>query len=139
MDVSQFDFELPDELIAQEPPLERGGSRLLVVNRTTGDIEHAMFNDLSRFLRRGDVLVVNNSRVFPARLLGHRVPSGGAVECLLVRRVPESVPESDSGTVSGTAVWEALVHPGQKLKPGARVVFEGIHTVRGEILERRFF
>src|SRR6266498_3304800 len=96
MDVSQFDFELPDELIAQEPSAERGGSRLLVVNRATGDLEHVMFNDLSRFLRRGDVLVVNDTRVFPARLLGQRVPSGGAVECLLVRQLPPA----DSGSGS---------------------------------------
>src|SRR5215217_3741330 len=109
MDVSQFDFELPDELIAQEPPLERGGSRLLVVNRTTGDIEHAMFNDLSRFLRRGDVLVVNDTRVFPARLLGHRVPSGGAVECLLM--APLDAIEATDGPEER---WEALMHPGQK-------------------------
>src|SRR5215217_3740082 len=131
MDVSQFDFELPDELIAQEPPLERGGSRLLVVSQATGDIEHAMFNDLSRFLRRGDVLVVNDTRVFPARLLGRRVPSGGAVECLLVRQLPTFNGSDPSGGGSGGRlgvgsfqVWEALVHPGQKLKPGALVRFE---------------
>jgi S-adenosylmethionine:tRNA ribosyltransferase-isomerase len=136
MDVAQFDFELPDELIAQEPPLERGGSRLLVVDRATGDPAHAMFKDLRDFLRRGDVLVVNDTRVFPARLLGHRVPSGGAVECLLIRQlaVHSSVGDGES------QVWEALVHPGQKLKTGAPVRFEssGI-VIQGEILERRFF
>lgn len=132
MDVSEFDFELPDELIAQEPPPERGGSRLLVLSRATGDIGHAMFKDLSQFLRLGDVLVLNDTRVFPARLLGHRVPSGGAVECLLVRQLL-----LESGRLQ---VWEALVHPGQKLKPGAQVRFEsrGI-VIHGEILERRFF
>jgi S-adenosylmethionine:tRNA ribosyltransferase-isomerase len=72
------------------------------------------------------VLVLNNTRVFPARLLGHRVPSGGDVECMLIRRLDD-------------AKWEALVHPGQKLKTGARVIFEGAHPVLGEILDLRFF
>src|SRR5690348_3042937 len=88
VNVSDFDFDLPDELIAQEPPPERGASRLLVLQRSTGEVEHATFTDLARFLRPGDVLVLNDTRVFPARLLGHRVPSGGNVECLLVRRLP---------------------------------------------------
>jgi len=125
MDVRDFDFDLPPELIAQEPPPERGGSRLLLLNRATGSVTHTRVASLPDVLRAGDLVVVNDTRVFPARLIGRRVPSGGAVECLLVRRLAD--------------VWEALVHPGQKLKPGARVVFEGIHTIHGEILERRFF
>jgi S-adenosylmethionine:tRNA ribosyltransferase-isomerase len=126
MDVSDFDFELPDELVAQEPPAERGQSRLLVLNRDTGETAHAQFPELVDHLRAGDLLVVNDTRVFPARLLGHRVPTGGAVECLLLRDL-------------GDAVWEALVHPGQKLGPGARVLFErdGVR-VRGEIVGRHF-
>jgi S-adenosylmethionine:tRNA ribosyltransferase-isomerase len=143
MDVRDFDFDLPPELIAQEPAAERGGSRLLVLDRARSALTHARVADLPDFLRAGDLLVVNNTRVFPARLLGRRVPSGGAVECLLVRPVPQTVSQPVSDTVpqpvSVTAVWEALVHPGQKLKPGARVVFAGIHTLHGEILERRFF
>jgi S-adenosylmethionine:tRNA ribosyltransferase-isomerase len=146
MDVRDFDFDLPPELIAQEPAPERAASRLLVVDRASGALTHSHVAALPEFLRAGDLLVVNNTRVFPARLLGRRVPSGGAVEVLLVRRVPGS----DGGqtgvrqvsdtrlTPSGAQVWEALVHPGQKLKPGARVVFEGMHTLHGEILERRF-
>ena len=125
MDVRDFDFDLPSELIAQEPPLERGGSRMLSLNRATGATAHRTIGALPEFLESGDVLVVNNTRVFPARLIGRRVPSGGAVECLLIGHV-----EADR--------WEALMHPGQKLKPGARVVFEGAHTLHGEILERRF-
>jgi S-adenosylmethionine:tRNA ribosyltransferase-isomerase len=83
-------------------------------------------------LRAGDLVVVNDTRVFPARLLGRRIPSGGAVECLLVARLAfEPAP--------GGEVWEALMHPGQKLKSGARVVFEGAHAIHGEILEQRFF
>jgi S-adenosylmethionine:tRNA ribosyltransferase-isomerase len=152
MDLGDFDFDLPPELIAQEPAAERGGSRLLVVDRASGELTHTRVAALPEILRRGDLLVVNNTRVFPARLLGRRVPSGGAVECLLVRPVSQTVPQTVSppraapgaatvgDTVCGTGqVWEALVHPGQKLKPGARVVFEGIHTLHGEILERRFF
>ena len=119
MNVSDFDFELPDALIAQHPPKERGGSRLLVLHRS-GGIEHAMFPDLGRYLAEGDLLVLNNTRVFPARLLGHRVPTGGVVECLLLSREPSN-PES---RIPNPETWNALVHPGQKLKPGARVVFE---------------
>ena len=126
MDVSAFEFDLPADLIAQEPSADRGGSRLLVLERETGRLEHAAFASLPDHLLPGDLLVVNNSRVYPARLLGRRMPSGGAVECLLVRRC-------------GDEHWEALVHPGQKLKPGARVVFEGVRTLHGEILERRFY
>jgi S-adenosylmethionine:tRNA ribosyltransferase-isomerase len=136
MDVRDFDFNLPPDLIAQEPSADRTGSRLLVADRASGALTHSRVAALPDFLRAGDLLVVNNTRVFPARLLGRRVPSRGAVECLLVRPVPGS----DTPPTPGAAVvWEALVHPGQKLKPGARVVFEGIHTLHGEILERRFF
>jgi S-adenosylmethionine:tRNA ribosyltransferase-isomerase len=129
MDVRDFDFELPPELIAQEPPAERSAARLLVLDRATGALTHTRIAALPQFLRAGDLIVVNNTRVFPARLLGRRAPSGGAVECLLVRRV-----SSDGGEL-----WEALVHPGQKLKPGARVVFEGRRTLHAEIVERHFF
>jgi S-adenosylmethionine:tRNA ribosyltransferase-isomerase len=124
--LSDFDFDLPEALVAQEPSEARGGSRLLILNRASGAIEHASFGDIHHHLRPGDLLVVNNTKVFPARLLGRRVPSGGAVECLLVRQI-------DEGT------WEALMHPGQKLKPGARVVFEGPgEPLHGEVLGRHF-
>src|SRR4051812_27707125 len=174
MDVRDFDFDLPAELIAQEPPAVRGGGRLLHVNRQTGSIAHTWVSALPDLLRAGDVLVVNNTRVFPARLLGRRVPSGGAVECLLVRHLESGGPARSEGQTQvrpgsdpglpppsispskipgggrpgsdplsdlavGSEQWEALVHPGQKLKPGARVVFEGVRTIHGEVLERRFF
>jgi S-adenosylmethionine:tRNA ribosyltransferase-isomerase len=125
MDVRDFDFDLPPELIAQEPSPERGGSRLLVLHRSSGELEHASFAALPALLQPGDLLVVNNTRVFPARLLGRRVPSGGAVECMLVADL-------------GDDHWEALVHPGQKLKPGAEMIFDGPLTLHGEVLERRF-
>ena len=127
VDVSLFDFELPPELIAQRPAAERDASRLLVLDRASGRIvSHATVATLGNFLRAGDLLVANNSRVFPARLLGRRDPSGGAVECLLLRRI-----DADR--------WEALVHPGQKLKPGRRMAFEGQGTLlRAEVLDRHF-
>jgi S-adenosylmethionine:tRNA ribosyltransferase-isomerase len=87
MDLREFDFDLPADLIAQEPGVERGRSRLLTLQRDTGRIEHQSIEALSSLLHDGDLLVVNNTRVFPARLIGRRVPSGGAVECLLIGRV----------------------------------------------------
>jgi len=126
MDVSDFDFELPEDLIAQAPSAVRGESRLLVLSRATGAVEHSRFDCIGEFLRAGDLLVVNNTRVFAARLLGHRVPSGGAVECMLLESREASL-------------WDALMHPGQKLKPGARVLFRRDDVVlHGEVLERHF-
>ena len=81
MDLSEFDFDLPSDLIAQEPSVERDRGRLLALRRDTGRIEHQLIGDLPALLRDGDVLVVNNTRVFPARLLGRRIPGGGAVDC----------------------------------------------------------
>ena len=126
MQVTDFDFDLPDELVAQHAA-PRGKSRLLTLDRGTGEVGHGHMEHLPRHLRPGDLLVVNNTRVFPARLIGQRVPSGGAVECLLLER-------------DGEETWKALVHPGQKLKPGALMRFSGDDaTLMGEILERRFF
>jgi S-adenosylmethionine:tRNA ribosyltransferase-isomerase len=132
MDVRAFDFDLPPALIAQEPPRERGGSRLLHLDRATRAIQHTSIAAFPDLLRAGDLVVVNDTRVFPARLLGRRIPSGGAVECLLVAR--RAIEPGRGGEV-----WEALMHPGQKLKPGARVEFEGAHPIHGEILDQRFF
>ncbi len=130
LNVSDFDFDLPPELIAQEPPRERGASRLLSLNRASGVVADHSFHDLPSLLRHGDLLVVNNTRVFPARLLGRRLPGGGAVECLLVRRVREE---------ETSEIWEALVHPGQRLKPGSRMEFTGPGGfVHGEVLEQHF-
>src|SRR5688572_5845420 len=139
MDVSDFDFHLPDELIAQNPSAERGGSRLLRMSRHSSELVDARFADLPQLLTPGDLLVLNNTRVFPARLLGRRIPSGGAVECLLLRQLHPA----DSGmpaSPSQLPAWEALVHPGQKLKPGSRMLFEadGVR-LHGEVLDRHFF
>jgi S-adenosylmethionine:tRNA ribosyltransferase-isomerase len=134
MNVSDFDFNLPSDLIAQMPPAERGTSRLLVLDRRTDAITHTAFHELPAMLLRGDLLVANDTRVFPARLIGHRVPSGGTVECLLLHRLDVLGPGS-----AQAEDWEALVHPGQKLRPGARVRFGTSPAVHAEVLERRFY
>jgi S-adenosylmethionine:tRNA ribosyltransferase-isomerase len=125
MDIGDFDFDLPPELIAQEPAPERGGARLLHLDRGTGALAHSLVSVLPQLLRPGDLLVVNNTRVFPARLIGRRVPSGGEVECVLINRL-----DADR--------WEALMHPGRKLRPGEKVLFEGARAIHGEVLEQRF-
>ncbi len=157
--VTDFDFDLPEGLIAQEAA-PRGQSRLLVLDRATGAIQHASAADLPQFLRPGDLLVVNNTRVFPARLLGRRVPSGGAVECLLLSSIEPREPREPNEPFEPpepfepheplepleppeprepTEFWTALMHPGQKLKPGARVKFEGERGVlMAEVLKRHF-
>jgi S-adenosylmethionine:tRNA ribosyltransferase-isomerase len=140
MHVREFDFDLPAELIAQAPSPHRGEGRLLHLSRSSGVITHTRMAALPELLEPGDLLVVNDTRVFPARLLGRRVPSGGAVECLLIGRDADPVALSptsrtDRGDVQ---LWEALMHPGQKLRPGARVIFEGSAVIHGEVLERRF-
>jgi len=127
--VAEFDFRLPEELIAQVPA-PRGESRLMVLDRGAGGIHHSRISAIADHLRRGDLLVVNNTRVIAARLLGRRVPSGGAVECLLLGRTGDR----------DAQLWEALMHPGQKLREGARVRFEGIAgALTAEVIERRFF
>ena len=111
MRISDFDYALSQEAIAQEPPPDRDASRLLVLERATGAIRHRVFRDLPDLLVPGDLLVVNRSRVFPARLLGRR-RGGGAAEVFLVR-------PREAGT------WEALVRPGRRLRPGEGVTVEG--------------
>lgn len=108
---SDYHFELPDELIAQVPLLDRTASRLLVLNKDDGSIQHMTFKDLPKFLKRGDCLVLNNSRVLPARLFGQRT-SGAIVEFLLLKRLP----------VDG-CVWECLVKPGKKARTGEKFTF----------------
>jgi len=130
MNVSDFDYHLPASLIAQAP-LARGEARLMVVDRAAGTRREAAVRDLPALLTAGDLMVVNDTRVFPARLIGRRDPSGGSVECLLLERVDDEQ-------------WLALVHPGQKLKPGSRVIVEDAVRAPGvrlqaEILERQFF
>ena len=122
MKTSDFYYDLPQELIAQTPLERRDGSRLLTLNRFTGATAHHHFYELPDFLKPGDCLVLNNSRVLPARLLGHREPTGGAVEVLLLQD-------------KGDGVWECLAKPGRKIHTGTKLSFgEGqlTATVVGE-------
>ena len=121
MKTHDFYFDLPPELIAQTPIAQRDASRLLVLDKTTGATEHRHFFDLPEYLHPGDCLILNDSRVLPARLLGHRVPGGGACEILLL-------------IDRGDNVWECLVRPGKKLRKGARVSF-GDGELTAEIAE----
>ncbi|MBS1385286.1 MAG: tRNA preQ1(34) S-adenosylmethionine ribosyltransferase-isomerase QueA, partial [Flavonifractor sp.] len=121
MKTADFDFYLPEELIAQTPLERRDASRLLVLDKNTGARRHMHFYDLPALLRPGDCLVLNDSRVLPARLVGHRVPGGGAAEVLLL-------------IDRGDKVWECLVRPGRRLKPGARISF-GDGALTAEVLE----
>ena len=118
---SDFYFDLPQELIAQDPLEDRSASRLLVLNRQTGAVEHHHFKEITNYLRPGDCLVLNNTKVIPARLLGVKEDTGAAIEVLLLKRR-----DSD--------VWETLVKPGKKARPGAKIVF-GDGCLRAEVLE----
>lgn len=127
MNVADFDFPLPDDLIAQDPPAERGRSRLLALDRATGAVSHHTFAELPSLLRAGDLLVVNDTRVFPARLIGVRLPGGGAAECFLI------------GPAEHPDTWIALVHPGQRLREGSRMLFEsGGRRLQAEVVGRHF-
>lgn len=110
MDVSQFDFHLPEELIAQTPLPRRSDSRLMVLHRGSGELEHRHFSDLTNYLRPKDVLVINDTRVRPARLIGMKKETGGRVEILLLRPLGEDR-------------WEVLAKPARRLKPGGTVLF----------------
>lgn len=121
MKTSDFYFDLPKELIAQDPLKDRASSRLLVLNRRTGELEHRTFRDIVGYLNPGDCLVVNDTKVIPARLFGAKEGTDAKIELLLLKRREKDV-------------WETLVKPGRKAKPGTRISFgEGLLT--GEILE----
>jgi len=116
MNIDQFDFELPEELIAQTPLANRSDSKLLTLNRRTGEIEHHRFTDILQYLHPGDTLVLNDTKVIPARLLGNKKDTGAKVEVLLLKALGEDR-------------WETLVKPGKKLRVGHEVVFgEGLLT-----------
>ena len=121
MKTSDFYYDLPQELIAQGPSADRSSSRLLVLDRNTGEMEHKVFRDITDYLQPGDCLVVNNTRVIPARLMGVKEDTGAGIEVLLLTR------KSDN-------VWETLVKPGKKARPGARIVF-GDGLLKAEVLE----
>ena len=110
MKVSDFDFDLPEELIAQHPLEKRDSSRLMVLDKNTGEIEHRSFHDVIEYLNEGDTLVLNNTRVMPARLIGEKEGTGGKIEFLLLKRI-----EGDR--------WECLAKPGKRAKIGQKFTF----------------
>lgn len=118
---SDYYYDLPEELIAQTPLERRDGSRLMTLDKQTGQVEHHHFYDLPSFLKPGDCLVLNDSRVLPARLIGRRLPGGGAVEVMLL-------------VDKGDGVWECLVRPGRKVRTGAQLVF-GDGELTAEVTE----
>ena len=121
MKTSDFYFDLPKELIAQDPLEDRASSRLLMVNKDTGETKHEIFRNIVDYLYPGDCLVLNNTKVLPARLLGVKEDTGAAVEVLLLKRRDKDV-------------WETLVKPGKKMRPGAKVVF-GDGRLRAEVMD----
>ena len=121
MNVTDFNFELPPELIAQDPLEDRSASRLLVLDKKTGEMEPPHFRDILHYLKKGDCLVINDTKVIPARLMGHKVGTDAGIEVLLLKR------KSDN-------VWETLVKPGKKMKVGAEVSF-GDGLLKGKVID----
>lgn len=122
MHINDFDYELPEELIAQKPADRRDASRLLVVHRETGETEHKHFYDILEYLKEGDCLVLNNSKVLPARLYGIKEGTGAKVEFLLIKRI-----DGDR--------WETMVRPGKRLKPGDSVMFSEDPLLKADIID----
>lgn len=120
MKKEDFYFDLPEELIAQDPLEDRSGSRLLVLDKETGETEHHIFREIVNYLNPGDCLVINDTKVIPARLIGEKEGTGAKVEVLLLKR-------------KGNDIWETLVKPGRKMKPGARLVF-GNGLLKAEVI-----
>lgn len=121
MKTSDFAYDLPEELIAQDPLSDRASSRLMILDKQTGEITHRIFRDITEYLKPGDCLVLNDTKVIPARLIGEREETGGKVEVLLLKRGEDNV-------------WETLVKPGKKAKPGTRLVFGG-GLLRAEVVD----
>ncbi len=121
MKTSDFYYELPEELIAQDPLADRSGSRLLVLDKETGKTEHHIFKEITGYLHPGDCLVINDTKVIPARLIGEKADTKAKIEVLLLKRK-----END--------IWETLVKPGRKMKPGVKVSF-GDGLLTGEVLD----
>ena len=124
MKTADFDYELPQELIAQDPLEQRDSSRLLILDKKTGERTHRIFHDIIDYLHEGDCLVINNTKVIPARLIGEREGTGGKVEVLLLKRKTDNV-------------WETLVKPGKKVRPGMRLSFGGglLHAEVQEVVD----
>ncbi len=121
MKLKDFYYDLPEELIAQDPLLKRSDSKLMVLNRENGNIEHRHFHDITEYLSPGDCLVINDTKVLPARLIGEKEGTGASIEVLLLKRHDDKV-------------WETLVKPGKKARPGARISF-GDGKLVGEVVD----
>ena len=121
MKLSEFSYNLPEELIAQDPLEDRASSRLMVLDRKTGEIQHKVFSDITEFLRPGDCLVLNDTKVIPARLIGTKIGTDAHIEVLLLKRKENSV-------------WEVLVKPGKKARVGGRISF-GDGILIGEVID----
>ena len=122
MKLTDYDYDLPETLIAQQPCQQRDASRLMVLDRQTRKIHHTQFSQIGDFLPTGSLLVLNNTKVIPARLIGRKLPTGGKIELLLIRQ-------------KGTNSWEALIKPGRRVTHGTRIVFgEGLLT--GKVLAK---
>ncbi|MBO4235736.1 MAG: tRNA preQ1(34) S-adenosylmethionine ribosyltransferase-isomerase QueA [Firmicutes bacterium] len=145
MKVTDFDYNLPEELIAQKPVKDRDFCRLMVVNRETGVIEHRHFYDILDYLNPGDCLLLNDSKVIPARLYGKKAETGASIEFLLIKRLDDdaacggsSEDENKTDDAADTGeLWETMVRPGRRLKPGDRVIFneEEGRKLSAEILD----
>lgn len=123
MDLHDFYYDLPEELIAQDPLSDRSSSRLMVLDKETGKVEHKIFKDITSYLEPGDCLVINDTKVIPARLIGVKEDTGATIEVLLLKRVSDM-----------ENTWEVLVKPGKKAKPGVRISF-GEGKLVGEIID----
>ena len=144
MDVKDFYYDLPEELIAQDPLEKRDESRLMVIHRDSGEIEHRRFHDIIEYLNAGDCLVINDTKVIPARLLGEKEETGAAIEVLLLKDASDykvkNVADGEAENQKNTRIWECLVKPGKKMKPGARVCFgkderTGEALLKAEVLD----
>ena len=121
MNVKEFDYELPEELIAQDPLEDRSSSRLMVLDKDTGKVEHHVFREIASYLRAGDCLVINDTKVLPARLIGSREGTDAKIEILLLKRKEKDL-------------WETLVKPGKKAKPGTVISF-GDGLLKGTVMD----
>ena len=121
MKTSDFAYDLPEELIAQDPLSDRASSRLMILDKQTGEITHRIFRDITEYLKPGDCLVLNDTKVIPARLIGVKEETGAKIEVLLLKRVEKDI-------------WETLVKPGRKAKPGTKISF-GDGLLTGEVME----
>jgi S-adenosylmethionine:tRNA ribosyltransferase-isomerase len=121
MNLKEFYFDLPEELIAQEPLVQRDASRLLVLDKINGEIKHHTFGEIANYLKKGDCLILNDTRVIPARLFGTKEGTGSKIELLLLKRLEKDV-------------WEVMLRPGKKAKPGARLIL-GEGELKADILD----